>query len=120
MKRDSRLLTEEDLISEVITLNLPSAWIKDFRILKLDRETKISNILEELLVIEEQVKVEKKNTHRENTKNLKNPCRVHNGGHEWDDCHENPKNKKNDKGNQNGGAGNNDQRNNGSQNRNNP
>jgi hypothetical protein len=45
---------------------------------------------------------------------------VHNGGHEWDDCRENPKNKKTDKGNQNGSAGNNKQRNNGFQNRNNP
>ncbi len=120
MRRDARPLTKEDLISEVITPNLPSAWVKDFRLLKLDQETKISNILEELLVIEEQVKVEKKNIHKENTKNLKNPCCVHNGGHEWYDCHENPKNKKTEKGNQNGGAGNNNQRNNGFQNRNNP
>jgi hypothetical protein len=40
-------------------------------------------------------KSEKKNTHCHNDgKNLRNPCRVHNGGHEWDDCQENPKKRK--------------------------
>ena len=29
-------------------------------------------------------------------KQLKNPCRLHNGNHEWDDCRQNPKNQKND------------------------
>jgi hypothetical protein len=53
--------------------------------------------MQKLLIIEDQVKVEKK-THwqgQENNKHLKNPCRVHNGGHEWDNCRENPKNKNN-------------------------
>jgi hypothetical protein len=36
MKRDSRPLSEEDLISEIITQNLPSVWIKDFKLMKLD------------------------------------------------------------------------------------
>jgi hypothetical protein len=52
-------------------------------------------MLEQLLVIEEQIKVEKKNTHKHgNNKNLKNPCLLHNGHHEWDDCQEKSKNKK--------------------------
>jgi hypothetical protein len=88
--------SEEDLIAEVITPNIPSVWMKDFKILQLDREMKIKNIMQKLLIMEETVKVEKKNTHRqgqENNKHLKNPCRVHNGGHEWDDCRETPQNK---------------------------
>jgi hypothetical protein len=64
MRRDAPSLSEEELIAEVITPNLPLAWIKDFKVLKLDRETKIKNILEELLVIKEQIKVKKKNTHK--------------------------------------------------------
>jgi hypothetical protein len=45
--------SKEDLISEVITPNIPLVWMKEFKILKLDWETRIKNILEELLVIEE-------------------------------------------------------------------
>jgi hypothetical protein len=48
--------------------------------------------------------VEEKGTHRhgpENDKHLKNPYHVHNGGHEWDDCHKNPKYQKGKKGNHN-------------------
>jgi hypothetical protein len=69
-------------------------WVKDFKILQLDRETRIKDILQKLLIIKDQVKVEKK-THRqgqENNKHLRN-----NGGHEWDDCHKNPKNKNKDR-----------------------
>jgi hypothetical protein len=95
MRRDAPSLSEEDLISEVITPNLPSAWMKDFKILKLDCETRIRDFLEELLVIEDQVKIERKHTHRNgsehNPKHLKNPCRVHNGGHGWANCRQNPK-----------------------------
>lgn len=69
--------------------------MKDFKLLKLDRETRIRDLLEELLVIEDQVKVEKKSMYCHNDgKNMRNPCRVHNGGHEWDDCRKNPKNRK--------------------------
>jgi hypothetical protein len=45
--------SKEDLISEVITPNIPLVWMKEFKILKLDWEIRIKNILEELLVIEE-------------------------------------------------------------------
>jgi hypothetical protein len=99
MKRNAVPLSDEDLIAEVITPNLPSAWVKDFKILQLDRETRIKETMQKLLIIEDQVKVERK-THRqgqEKNKHLKNPCHMHNGGHEWDDCHEIPKNKNKDK-----------------------
>jgi hypothetical protein len=53
----------------------------------------------DLVVIEEQVRVNPKPNHDHNNSNkkqLKNPCRIHNGGHEWDDCRQNPKNNKED------------------------
>jgi hypothetical protein len=45
----------------------------------------------DLIVIEEQIKPNPKlnhdHTHRNNNKKqLNNPCRAHNGGHEWADC----------------------------------
>ncbi len=51
----------------------------------------------DLVVIEEQVKTNPIPTHDHNNinghkKQLKNPCHVHNGGHEWADCRQNPKN----------------------------
>jgi hypothetical protein len=58
--------------------------------------------MSELAIIEEQVKTHRKEQNGQNKKNLKNPCRVHNGHHEWDDCQQNPKN---------GGGGNNQQKN---------
>jgi len=49
----------------------------------------------DLTVIEENIKTHPKpNPEKPNKKNLKNPRRLHNGGHEWDDCRQNPKNQK--------------------------
>ncbi len=64
----------------------------------------MKNIIQKLLIIKEQVKVEKKGTHRqghENYKHLKNSYCVHNGSHKWDDCRENLENRKSKKGNHN-------------------
>jgi hypothetical protein len=47
-------------------------------------------------MIEEQVKTHLKPTNSDKRQHLKNPCRIHNGGHEWDDCRQNPKNAKSD------------------------
>jgi hypothetical protein len=56
---------------------------------------RIKDIISKLTVIEEQIKTHPKtNQNNSNKKQLKNPCRLHNGGHEWDDCRKNPKNKK--------------------------
>jgi hypothetical protein len=54
-------------------------------------------------VIEEKIKTHPKlNPEKTNKKQLKNPCGLHNGGHELDDCRQNPKNQKNeDKKNEN-------------------
>jgi hypothetical protein len=87
--------TKEDLIAEVISKNIPSAWIKDFKMFKLHLKTKIKDVISELTAIEEQVKTHQKKSHdNPNKKKLKNPCKVHHGSHEWDDCRQNPKNRK--------------------------
>jgi hypothetical protein len=94
MQADAQALSETDLMAEVITKNIPAEWVKDFKSAKLHLKTRIKDIMSELTIIEEQVKTHRKEQNGQNKKNLKSPCRVHNGHHEWDDCHENPKNKK--------------------------
>jgi len=87
--------SEEDLISEVISKNIPAARVKDFKMPKLHLETSFKDILSELAVIEEKINTHLKNNQdNPNKKNLKNPCRIH-GTHKWDECHQNPKNNKN-------------------------
>jgi hypothetical protein len=95
MQPNGRSFTEEHLITEVISKNIPAAWIKDFIMFKLHLKTKIKDIISELTVTEEQVKTHPKPS-QENPrkKQLKTPCRVHHGGHEWEDCRQNPKNQK--------------------------
>jgi hypothetical protein len=95
MKPNARAFTEEDLINEAITPNIPSIWEKDFRFANLHLKTRIKEIIEPLTVIEEQVKPTNQGQNP-SKKKLKNPCRIHNWGHEWDDCRQNPKNIKND------------------------
>jgi hypothetical protein len=106
MQPNGRSFTKEDLIAEVITENIPSAWVKDFKMFKLHLKTKIKDFISELTVIEEQIKTHHKNSQdNPSKKHLKNPYRVHNGGHEWDYCRQNPKNQKTDDKNQNNGGG---------------
>ncbi len=48
------------------------------------------------MIIEDQYKEPKpQNQKHVQGKQLKNPCRLHKGNHEWSDCRENPKNKSN-------------------------
>jgi len=102
MQEDGRAFSEEDLIAEVITKNIPSAWNVQFRLAKLHLKTRIKDIISDLTVIEENIKTHHKNDHdKSNRKQLKNPCRLHNGGHEWEDCRQNPKNQKNEDKNRN-------------------
>lgn len=89
MEQDARSFTEEELISEVISKIIPSAWRVQYILAKLHLKKKINDIMSDLTLIEESIK-----THP--TNHLKNPCRVHNGGHEWDDGRQNPKNAKSD------------------------
>jgi hypothetical protein len=96
MQDNGRAFTEEELVSEVISKNIPSAWVKDFRMFKLHLKTRVKDVLTDLTMIEEQVKTHLKPTNSDKRQHLKNPCRIHNGGHEWDDCHQNPKNAKSD------------------------
>jgi hypothetical protein len=81
-------------------------------------------MLDKLLIIEDQYKEKmlQQQKHAQG-KQLKNPCRLHKGGHEWSDCRENPKNKRNseqanrdnnrdNRDRQNGNQNNNNRRNN--------
>jgi len=98
MQRNARAFLEEDLISEVISRNIPAVWMKDFELSKLHLQTEISEIMTDLTIIEAQVKVQPKQSDKthQNNKNLRNPCRLHHGSHEWDECCQNPKNQKTD------------------------
>jgi len=96
MQEGGKSFTEEELIAKVISKNIPSAWVKDFRMFKLHLKTRIRDVLTDLTVMEEQVKTNLKPSNSDKKQHLKNPCRIHNGGHEWDDCCQNPKNIKSD------------------------
>jgi hypothetical protein len=102
MEQDAVGLTERELIAEVITPNLPKPWLTNFKLLELNRKVKIKDVLDKLLVMEENIKLEKKQSNQQGGNKLKNPCRLHNGTHEWFECRQNPKN---------GGGGNNQQKN---------
>jgi hypothetical protein len=80
----------------------------------LHLKARIDDIISDLTLIEENIKTHpKSNQDKTNKKQLKNPCRLHNGNHEWDECRQNPKNQKEDGKNKNdnncsrGGNGNN-------------
>jgi hypothetical protein len=50
--------------------------------------------------MEETIKLEKKQSNQQNVnKHIKNPCKLHNGTHDWADCRQNPKNNGNGNGN---------------------
>jgi len=102
IQENGKYFTKEKLIAEVISKNIPSVF-KDFRMFKLHLKTRIRDVLTDLMVIKEQVKTNLKPTNSDKKQNLKNPCRIHNGGHEWDDCRQNPKNLKPDEKNKTNG-----------------
>jgi hypothetical protein len=85
---------EEDLIAKVIMKNMPSIWVKDFKIAKLHLQTEIKNVMADLVVIKEQIKIK--------PKQLKTPCCAHNGHHKWTECLQNPKKNKSDEKNNKG------------------
>jgi len=85
MQPNGRSFSEEDLIKEVISKNIPTVWVKGFKMFKLHLKISIKDILSELTVIEEQIKTRPKgNQDNPNKKHLKNPCRIH-GTYEWDE-----------------------------------
>ncbi len=59
MQDNGRAFTEEELVSEVISKNIPSAWVKDFRMFKLHLKTRVKDVLTDLTMIEEQVSIER-------------------------------------------------------------
>jgi hypothetical protein len=96
MQENGKAFTKEELVSEVISKNIPSAWVKDFRMFKLHLKTRVRDVLTDLMMIEEQAKTHSEANNSDKKQHLKNPCRIHNGGHEWDDCRQNPKSSKPD------------------------
>ena len=86
--------------------------MKDFELSKLHLQTEISEIMADLTIIEARVKVQPKHTDKthQNHKNLRNPCRLHHGSHEWDECRQNPKNQKTDDRNNTNGDNRNNRR----------
>jgi hypothetical protein len=94
MEPEARSFSERELIAEVISKNIPSAWKDQFKLSKLHLKTRIKDIMGDLTIIEEV------NHSKSSKKPLKNPCRVHNGSHEWEDCRQNPKNQQDDKKNE--------------------
>jgi hypothetical protein len=95
MEQDGPAFSEADLISEVITKNIPSAWTKDYRLAGLHLKRSLKDIITKLTVTEENVKTHPKGSQEKQNKQFKNPYRKHNGSHAWDDCQQNPKNQKN-------------------------
>ncbi len=94
---DANAISKRDLINEVITPSIPSPWEMHYHLQNLHLETCIQDIIEPLTTIEEQVKKQASLTQQQSqqkNKNLKNPCKLHNGTYEWDDCCKNPKNAK--------------------------
>ncbi len=51
MQRNARAFSKEDLISEVMSRNIPSVWMKDFELSKLHLQTEISDIMTDLTII---------------------------------------------------------------------
>ncbi len=70
-----------------------------YHLQNLHLKTRIRDIIEPLTVIEEQIKKQTTSAQQQSqlkNKHLKNPCRLHGGNHEWNDCRQNPKNAKSD------------------------
>jgi hypothetical protein len=89
-------LTEHELATKVVARNIPPNGACPFHMIKLHLKESINDILNELLIIEDQYKKQKPNQQKQaHGKQLKNPCHLHKGGHEWSDCRANPKNKRN-------------------------
>jgi hypothetical protein len=87
MQRNGSSFSKEDHIAEVIAKNIPATWVKDFKLAKLHLQTKIKDVIADLVVIEEHIKTNPKPTHdhangNNNKNQLKTPCHVPHGGHE--------------------------------------
>jgi hypothetical protein len=96
MAENAVRLTEYELATKVIARNIPSSWVRPFHLMELHLKETVEDMLDKLLIIEDQYR-EKKPQQQKHAqgKQLKSPCCLHKGGHEWNDCHKNPKNKRN-------------------------
>jgi hypothetical protein len=98
MAENAVKLTEYELTTKVIARNIPPSWVRPFHLMELHLKETVEDMLDKLLIIEDQYKEKKpQNQKHVQGKHFKNPCRVHNGTHEWDDCRQNPKNQRSNK-----------------------
>jgi hypothetical protein len=95
MAENAVKLTEYELSTKVIARNIPPSWVRPIHLMELHLKETVEDMLDKLLIIEAQYK-DKKPQHQKHAqgKHFKNPFRVHNGTHEWDDCRQNPKNQR--------------------------
>jgi hypothetical protein len=98
MDQEARTYSKKELSAKIISKNIPIAWRVQYRLAKLHLKAKIDDIISDLTLIEENIKTHQKTNQEKTNKNkqFKNPCKLHNGNHEWDDCRQNPKNQKED------------------------
>jgi hypothetical protein len=98
MDQEARAFSEKELITEIISKNIPTAWHVQYRLAKLHLKAKIDDIINNLTLIEENVKTHQKSNQEKTHKNkqFNPPCKLHNGIHEWDDCRQNSKNQEDD------------------------
>jgi len=74
MQQYTRAFSEEDLITEVITANIPSTWNKDYRLANLHLKMQIKHIIGALTIIEEHVKIQPSANSNANKKNSRIPA----------------------------------------------
>jgi hypothetical protein len=98
MAENAVKLTEYKLTTKFIARNIPPSWVRPFHLMELHLKETVEDMLDKLLIIEDQYKEKKpQNQKHVQGKHFKNPCCVHNGTHEWDDCRQNPKNQHSNK-----------------------
>jgi hypothetical protein len=92
IKEDAKALTGNSIISEIIYNDIPSKGKLQFKLHGLHKQTSINAIIPALIILEENIKPAANTTSSIQNKkqgqntNLKNPCCLHGGNHEWDDC----------------------------------
>lgn len=100
MEDNGTIFTEEELITEIITKNIPSAWKMQFKLQALHKAEHLEEITTKLQKIESEIKIQdnqgselspKDPEHPKNgegkRKNLcKLPCHK---GHTWEQCYNN-------------------------------
>jgi hypothetical protein len=107
MEEGARNFTERELISDVISKNIPAPWRLPFKLQVLHKADRIEEIMIKLQVIETEIKTHQEtpsegngsrnnnNNNRSNSNGEKNLCKLPgHKGHAWEDCFNNKNGKK--------------------------